>query len=156
MTAQEIVVSWAAPPPFVNSVQEEGPPGTVRVHLAHPPRGGLDDVVQLGLEPILLGHAAILSPPILTFNTSNFAVDQLVSFRALLDGPPAIHEAGNIGFSLDESADPAGPNPNVIAWAPIRLIDRDVDHLATETVPGFLGGTELTERTNIAWGSIPP
>jgi hypothetical protein len=153
---QAMLVSWTPPAPFVNSVQELGPDGAFQVHLAFPPRGIGDDVVQVSLPPGLTGHAAIIGPTTLVFTDASFATDQTIPFRAISDADTA-DDFGNIALLIDESDDPHAlsrpVHANVSAGAPVRLIDRANGVIDTTNYPDLFGGTQVTERANIQWGT---
>ena len=153
---QGIFVSWAPPAPFVNSVQELGPAGSFQVHLAFPPRGDANDVVQVSLPDALIGHASIIGEPILVFTDGNFTADQTVQFRAISDAD-VVDQSGDIALLINESGDPhalSRPIPaNVLAGAPVRLIDRANSVIGSTDYPDLFGGTQVTERANIQWGT---
>ena len=149
---QSMVVSWVPATPFVNSVQELGPDGAFQVHLAFPPRGAGDDIVVASLPSALSPHAAFVGASMLVFNDANFGVDQTIHFRAIADADTN-DDAGNIQLLISEAGDPSGPNADVTAVAPVRLIDRAHGIISSAAYASLLGGTQLTERTNIQWGT---
>lgn len=137
---QRIIVTVANPLPL--SVQEGGPTARFQVKLEFPPKGGVDDQVDITSAV----PAKLTATSSLVFTTGNFGTDQPVTVQAL-DDADAVTDTVTLTLSVN------GEVPASTATQAVRIIDDEITVLAQSNYSSLNGATEFTKRQNIWFGA---